>query len=362
MHFKQILVVKETHENEKRISLTPTVVAQLTQQGYRVLIEQDAGINAGFTNNEYLQSGAELFILSSAGFPDDTFIVRVLRPSHEREQIENNLFGTNNAMLGFLFPFVADNHITTWQSLNLTTLSFDLFKSLTIDDPKNAQAAMSRIAGKLAMHDALEHYHGEKPAFLTIIGAGAAGLSAAYEGLRCGISVQVFGRKESLRQEVESKGATYHVLPTDIASQIKFIRAHLTDATIIITAARTAGKKAPLLIDDESLHVLPNKAVVIDLAIGTGGNVIGSKYDQTITLDNGVILHSVSGYPKREPKESSEIYSQCVYHLLAEIMSPTGELAFDNHLIQEIWVTHNGHLHNELYDTFKYVSKEKRVC
>lgn len=55
---------------------------------------------------------------------------------------------------------------------------------------------------------------------------------------------------------------------------------------------------------------------------------------------------------------SKENQKNQVKFTLAEIMSPTGELAFDNHLIQEIWGTHNGHLHNELYDTFKYVSKE----
>src|SRR5207244_4042467 len=94
------------------------------------------------------------------------------------------------------------------------------------------------------------------------------------------------------------------------------------------------------------------KAVVIDLAISNGGNVSGSKHDQVIALANDVLLVNISGYPKTEPRASSEVYAQCVFHLLAEIMSPKGELAFDNQLIQEIWVTHNKQLHESLYSGF----------
>lgn len=352
MYFRQILVVKETRENEKRVALTPRIVAQLTQKGYRVLVERNAGLSSGFTNAEYVGAGAELFTLGADGFPANTFIVRVLRPSKERELIEKSLFHDNTAMLGFLFPFVADNHIATWQSLGLTTFSFDLFKSLSIDDPKNAQAAMSRIAGRLALHSALKYYRGEKPITLIVIGSGSAGLSAAFEGLKCGITVKVFGRKEALQHELEAAGIGYFILPETPIEQVNFIRAHLVEANLIITAARTPGKKAPLFIDEHSLKVLSFNTVVVDLAVSNGGNVFGSKHDQTIVLENGVLLHNVSGYPKTEPRVSSEVYAQCVFHLLMEMMSPMGALSFENKLVQEIWVTHNGQLHESLYDEF----------
>ena len=87
MHFKQILVVKETRKNEGRVALTPQAVATLARLGYRVLIEADAGVNAGFTNAEYIDSGAAIFTFNSSGFPLDTFIVRVLRPSKEKKKL-----------------------------------------------------------------------------------------------------------------------------------------------------------------------------------------------------------------------------------------------------------------------------------
>ena len=352
MHFTQILVVKETRNEEKRVALTPQIVSILVDKGYRVLVETDAGLNAGFTNIEYINAGAELFSLSSSGFPAKTFIVRVLRPSKERELLENKYFHEKTAMLGFLFPFVADNHIATWQKLGLTTLSFDLFKSISIHDAKNAQAAMSRIAGRLAFHDAFKHYQGEKPAKLTVIGAGSAGLSAAFEGLKYRIPVQLFGRKESQRADLEATGITYHVLPTAEEQQVDFIKPHLTEATMVIAAARTPGKKAPLLLDKDSLSLLPPNAVVVDLAISNGGNVAESKHDQIINIENGVSIINVSGYPKAEPRASSEAYAQCVYSLLTEIMSSEGNVLLENELVQEIWVTHEGQRHDSLYEKF----------
>lgn len=79
---------------------------------------------------------------------------------------------------------------------------------------------------------------------------------------------------------------------------------------------------------------------------------MGSKHDQIIALENGVTIMNVSGYPKREPKASSEVYAQCVVNLLTDIMTPGGDVSFDNELIQEIWVTHEGQRHNSLYDEF----------
>lgn len=350
MKFKHILVVKETRHDEKRVALTPTVVTLLVKKGYRVLVEADAGLNAGFSNAEYAIAGAQLFSLGATGFPADTFIVRVLRPSKEREHMENRLFHERTAMLGFLFPFVADNHIATWQELGLTTLSFDLFKSISVHDPKNAQAAMSRIAGRLAFLDAYTHYTGTTPK-LTVIGTGPAALSAAFEALKHKIPVQIFGRQEKYRAELERLGITYFVLPS-AEKQIAFIRPHLSAATLVVTAARSPGKKAPLLIDEESIRCLPSSAVVVDLAVSNGGNVSGSRSDNVVTTAHGVTIRNVSGYPKMKPKTSSEAYAQCAYHLITEIMSPQGEVSFENKLVQELWVTHNTQRHDALYDTF----------
>ncbi len=354
MIIKQVLVVKETREGESRVALTPETISLLSSRQYRVLVETDAGLKAGFTDSDYIKAGAEIFFLSSEGFPADTLMLRVKLPDKIREDLENKLFRENTSMMGFLDPldpFEADDHITAWQTSRVTTFSVDLFKSLSVNDPKNMQAAMSRIAGRLAFQDGLKRCNSESPVKLTVIGTGPAAFSAAFEAKKVGVPVQLFGRQERYRAELERAGILYRILPEPI-SQVEFIRRYLREETIVITAARTPGVKAPLLIDEESLNVLPKGAVIIDLTVNEGGSVVGGKSDQVVVSNDVSIVH-VSGYPKAEPKIASEAYAQCLIHLLAEVLSPQGEICFKHELLKECWVTHDGHRNPALFSLSK---------
>lgn len=254
-------------------------------------------------------------------------LLRVKRPNKARENLENKLLSPNTIMMGFLDPFDVnhENHIIQWQKLGVTTISLELLP-LTADDPKNAQAAMSRFAGRLALQDALQHYQGTLTKKVTLLGTGPAALSAAFYARDLQLPVQLFGRQERYRQLIEAAGIIYYVLPE--AEQTDFIRAHLTNQTIIITAARTIGQKAPLLIDTTSLTILPDNAVLVDLSTGEGGSVVGSKQDQIVTIQRGISIINVSGYPKAEPKGASEAYAQCMVNLLVEMMGPGGEIHY----------------------------------
>lgn len=119
----------------------------------------------------------------------------------------------------------------------------------------------------------------------------------------------------------------------------------------MIAAARTPQQKAPLLIDEESLRILPKGCVVVDLAISQGGNVVGSQRDQVMTT-NGVSIVNDSGYPRLKPKEASGVYAKCLINLLAEVLRPTGELLLDHELLRECWVTHEGKRNSLLFEGF----------
>ncbi len=84
------------------------------------------------------------------GFPPNYLILRVKRPNKVREKLENKLLPDGAVMMGFLDPFdvAHENHIARWQDLGVNTISLELL-NLAADDPRNAQAAMSRFAGRL---------------------------------------------------------------------------------------------------------------------------------------------------------------------------------------------------------------------
>ena len=53
-------VPKEIKLEEHRIGLTPESVKSLTSKGHKVILENNGGYEAGFTNNDYKNSGAEI--------------------------------------------------------------------------------------------------------------------------------------------------------------------------------------------------------------------------------------------------------------------------------------------------------------
>ena len=45
-----LLVLKETEDNEKRVALVPDEIKKYSDLGFKVTIEKDAGKEAGFLN------------------------------------------------------------------------------------------------------------------------------------------------------------------------------------------------------------------------------------------------------------------------------------------------------------------------
>ena len=60
--FKQLLigVPKESSFQENRISLTPDSVGLLIDSGHSVIVENNAGEASNFSNQEYIDKGAEI--------------------------------------------------------------------------------------------------------------------------------------------------------------------------------------------------------------------------------------------------------------------------------------------------------------
>lgn len=53
-------VPKEIKAQEFRVGITPAGVAEITQHDHKVVIESGAGKGCGFTDQQYLDAGAEL--------------------------------------------------------------------------------------------------------------------------------------------------------------------------------------------------------------------------------------------------------------------------------------------------------------
>ena len=76
----RIGVPREIKDNEYRVGLTPSSVAELVQHGHAVLVEKGAGLGAGFGDAAYESIGASLVEGAGGVFESADLIVKVKEP------------------------------------------------------------------------------------------------------------------------------------------------------------------------------------------------------------------------------------------------------------------------------------------
>jgi NAD(P) transhydrogenase subunit alpha len=327
-----ILLVKETRAGERRVALTPEDVGILVGKGHAVFVESAAGNEAGFADALYQKQGAKIRALKAETitelqglFQGIDCIVRAKRPNREREILENAAIPDGIMMIGALDPFEqASPHIEEYQRKHLIIHSLDQL-SLAANDPMNLLSAMSKIAGKLAVQDALNHIaYPAKTAAL--VGFGVIGHAALEEALQQSLLCTVCVTNSAQYQEVEALGCKAVLLDkqASLAETQQKIKEAVAMADIVITSARVTNQRAPLLISAATLDQMKAGAVIVDMALSEGGNVEGSHHDETHVLGNGVIVTNVSGYPKQVPHEASILWSQATRLFLESIWGQAG--------------------------------------
>ena len=73
-------VPKEIKPQEHRIGLTPDSVKVLNEKGHKVLVETSGGLEAGFTDQDYKNSGATIYDNPKDIFKEAEIIVKVKEP------------------------------------------------------------------------------------------------------------------------------------------------------------------------------------------------------------------------------------------------------------------------------------------
>ena len=113
-------IPKESKNNENRVSLTPDKVEILTKNNHKVLIQQNAGINSGFTDKEYTDAGASISTTAEKVFLKSNLIVKVKEP-----QIDEYKYLNKNTII-FCYLHLASNLELTTQLISKNViLSFN---------------------------------------------------------------------------------------------------------------------------------------------------------------------------------------------------------------------------------------------
>ena len=307
----KIGVVKEIKDKENRVALTPEGAKKLVDAGHKVLVEERAGINSGFSNDEYKNTGAQIVDTQIAWSAD--LVVKVKEPmEQEYKFLKNQIVFTYFHLAG-----VTKTLTDTLLKNKTTAIAYETVEDTYYRLP--LLAPMSAVAGNMAvqvgsyylakfnngkgilMGEVLGHFYGK----VVIIGDGVVGRHAAKTAYGMGANVYIFGRHEERMDNLrEFIGRKAHVL----LSTPKNIAEHIKDTDLVIGAVLLPGAKAPWVITEEMVKTMQPGSVIVDVSIDQGGCIETSKptsHSNPVFVKHGVTHYCVTNMPGAYPRTST---------------------------------------------------------
>lgn len=136
-------IPKEIWKNERRVALAPATVATFTKKGIRVLVEENAGSEAKFSNTEYEASGATV-VNRDKLFTQSNIILKVRPPVLDTEV---KLFQNNSTLIGMLFPAQNKELIDQLAKKNMNVFAMDCIPRISRAQTYDVLSSMANIAG-----------------------------------------------------------------------------------------------------------------------------------------------------------------------------------------------------------------------
>jgi len=124
--------------------------------------------------------------------------------------------------------------------------------------------------------------------------------------------------------------------------ELEFIAQQVKDADIVITTAAIPGQRAPTLITAAAVDGMKPGAVIVDLAVETGGNCELAQPGKDV-VRNGVAILGPLNVASTMPVHASQMYARNISSFLLHIVKD-GALAldFNDEIIRDTCVTHAG--------------------
>ena len=168
-----------------------------------------------------------------------------------------------------------------------------------------------------------------QPSKVLILGVGVAGLQAIATAKRLGARVWGFDIRSEAKDQVESLGAKFveassvtqdSVYAQEVSEEEnqriqEALKKQVIDSDIVLTFAQIPGKKAPVLIEKETIKNMKENSVIVDLAAGTGGNCEGTVVDQIVDID-GVKIVGETNILNSVKHAATKLYSENVRNLI----------------------------------------------
>ena len=365
-------VPRETFPGERRVALTPKACDALMKLKLEVIVEYSAGLEAGFTDDEYSRRGIRLG--SRQEVFENASIVAQARtvgsnPVHGYSDMP--LLRAGQILIGFGDPLTSLRECAEMASAGVSFFAMELVPRITRAQTMDALSSMASIAGYEAvligagalpkMFPMMMTAAGTiTPARVLVLGAGVAGLQAIATAKRLGAIVSAYDLRAAVKEQIESLGAKFVVLDLETADgedkggyakamdeafykrQRALLTVVLKEQDVVITTAAVPGRKAPVLITGEMAEAMSQGSVIVDIAAERGGNCELTRPGETI-VHQGVTIAGPTNLPSRAPYHASQMYATNIVNLI-RLLLKNDAIAIDTNdeIIRETLVTHQG--------------------
>lgn len=365
----KIGVIRETKEYEKRVALSPDVVKQLVKKGFEVIIEQGAGQQSNYTDQDYSSAGAQV---ASRGEALGAQLVLKVNP-YTTDEISGMTPGSS--CISYMYAYTNKAMVDALNARSITSFSMDAVPRISRAQKMDALSSQANLAGYKAVLLGANHLSKIFPLMMTaagtitpskvlIFGAGVAGLQAIATAKRLGAIVEVTDVRPETKEQVESLGGRFltvegaegvkvtggyasEVSEDFLMKQKQLISDRIKESDLVITTALVIGKKAPVLVTEQMVKSMKQGAVIIDMAVESGGNCELSEINKTI-VKHGVTIVGESNLPSLLATNASQLYAANISTLLLHLFTKDGlQLNPEEEITKGCMITHNGQLVNE---------------
>ncbi|HTB18977.1 MAG TPA: Re/Si-specific NAD(P)(+) transhydrogenase subunit alpha [Bryobacteraceae bacterium] len=363
-------VPRETFPGERRVALTPRATESLGKLGAGVIIEESAGVDAGFPDQLYVARSARVGTRAEVFQQSDIVVqVRSLGANPVEGRADLKLLRDGQIVIGFGEPLTAVEDAAELARAGVSFFSMELMPRITRAQSMDALSSMATIAGYRAVLLGAETLPKIFPMLMTaagtitaarvlILGAGVAGLQAIATARRLGAVVSAYDVRSAVKEQIESLGAKFVVLNVEAAAaegqggyakamdedfyrrQRAALQEVIREQDVLITTAAVPGKKAPILVTAEMAGAMAPGSVIVDIAAERGGNCELTRPGETV-VHQGVSILGPLNLASKVPYHASQMYASNIAAFL-KLMVKNGELSInrEDEIIRETLVTH----------------------
>ncbi len=159
-------ILKEIKPSENRVSMTPAGVEIMRQNGHKILVEQTAGVNSGFSDSDYAAAGAEIVDTPEGVFAQSDMVMHVKEPLPP----EYGLIRKDQIVFTYLHLAAAEELTHVLMKSQSVNIAYETIQKA--DGSLPLLTPMSEVAGRMAIQQAAKYLEMAQGGLGVLLGGG----------------------------------------------------------------------------------------------------------------------------------------------------------------------------------------------